>query len=232
MRPPPIRMSYVSSWLNFHRDSESEVRTLKFHQWHMIWLYLNFSHIWPKLDLHQSWWSIYHLDPFFTEILNLKSELWNSISGTSYDHICTLALFRGKLDLHQSWWSIYILDWIFTEILNLKSELWNSISGTSYDHICVLALFQGIEMCQIWIPLMDLQISDFRFRISVKIQSRIYIDHHDWGRSNFQYIVGWIVQYSQISPPQSCARHATHMCVSTYHKWKVFICNVLSLPAI
>ena len=162
MRPPPIRMSYVSSWLNFHRDSESEVRTLKFHQWHIIWLYLNFSHIWPKLDLHQSWWSIYHLDPFFTEILNLKSELWNSISGTSY------------------------------------------------DHICVLALFQGIEMCQIWIPLMDLQISDFRFRISVKIQSRIYIDHHDWGRSNFQY--------SQISPPQSCARHATHMCVSTYHK--------------
>ena len=37
---------------------------------------------------------------------------------------------------------------------------------------------------------MDLQISDFRFRISVKIRSRIYMDHHDWWRSNFQCIVG------------------------------------------
>jgi hypothetical protein len=223
-------MIYISSGLIFHRDSESEVRTFKFHQWDMIWLYLDFSHIWQKLDLHQSWWSIYHLDPFFTEIRNLKSELWNSISGTLYGHICILALFRGKLDLHQSWWSIYHLDPFFTEILNLKSELWNSISGTSYDHICILALFRGTEICQIWIPLMDLQISDFRFRISVKIRSRIYMDHHDWWRSNFQCIVGCLridcAIFTDLTTTILCQTCNTHVCIHTSHLYQRDSCHI------
>ena len=51
---------------------------------------------------------------------------------------------------------------------------------------------------------MDLQISDFRFRISVKIQS---MDHHDWWRFNFQCIVGCL--------RMDCAIFTdTHMCVA------------------
>ena len=32
--PPPIMMIYISSEPDFHRDSEYEVRNLKFHLWH------------------------------------------------------------------------------------------------------------------------------------------------------------------------------------------------------
>ena len=62
----------------------------------VIWLYLDFNHIWQNLDLHQSQWSIYHLDWIFTEIPNLESELENSISGTWYDYIWILTIF-GKI---------------------------------------------------------------------------------------------------------------------------------------
>ena len=121
---------YISSGPIFHRDSESEVRTLKFHQWHMIWLYLDFSHIWQKLDLHQSWWSIYHLDPFFTEILNLRSELQNSISGTWYVHVCILSLF---------WWNststnhddLYIIWACFLQRFQIQSQKFTNPSVES-----------------------------------------------------------------------------------------------------
>ena len=36
IRPPPIMMIYISSGPDFHRDSESEARNLKFHLWHHI----------------------------------------------------------------------------------------------------------------------------------------------------------------------------------------------------
>ena len=47
---------------------------------------------------------------------------------------------------------------------------------------------RNMAKTQIWwyeMPWMEFWVSDFRFRISVKIWSRWYIDHHDWWRSNF-----------------------------------------------
>ena len=152
IQPALIIIIYISSGPKFYRYSESEVRNLTFHLWHHIWLYLCVLGIFQgKLDLHQSWWSIYYLDQNFTEILNLKSETQNSTHGIPYDHICVLAIFPRKFDLHQSWWSIYHLDWNLTEILNWKSETPNSTHGISCGHICVLAIFwRKLDLHQLW----------------------------------------------------------------------------------
>ena len=42
-----------------------------------------------------------------------------------------------------------------------------------------------IVICQIWMPQMEFQISDFRSGISLKIGSEWCIDDPDWWRSNF-----------------------------------------------
>ena len=41
--------------------------------------------------INQSGWSIYCLDQNLEEIQDLKSEVWNPISGSSYSHICGFA---------------------------------------------------------------------------------------------------------------------------------------------
>jgi len=80
-------MIYILSVPIFHRDSESEVRTSKFHQRHMICPCLYFIPILVEFNLHQSWWSIYHLGLLFAEIPNSKSEIYKSISEIHIWHI-------------------------------------------------------------------------------------------------------------------------------------------------
>ena len=141
-----------------------------------------------------------------------------------------LALFREKSDLHQSWWSIYHLDPFFTEILNLKSEICKSISGIHIWHISVPRNRAKIQIWSYEVPLMEFQSSDFKFRISVKIQSRIYIDHHDWWRSNFQCIVGCLridcAIFTDLTTTILCQTCNTHVCIYTSHLYQRDSCHI------
>jgi len=94
---PLIRAIHISSWLYFQGEFESGHRNLKFSLWQLLQLYWCFSHIVGKCDLHQLGWSRYHLDQIFEGVLNLKSEIWNSISGTCYGNICVLVTFLEHL---------------------------------------------------------------------------------------------------------------------------------------
>lgn len=75
--PPPNWMADAQLDAKFQGDSRSEVRTFKFHQWHMLWLYLCLSHFLGKFTLNQSGWSKHHLDLIFREIQDLQSEISN-----------------------------------------------------------------------------------------------------------------------------------------------------------
>ena len=76
---------YISSGPDFHRDSESARWETQNSTHGITYDYICVLAIFPrKFDLHQSWWSIYHLDWNFTEIPNLKSETPNSTHGISY----------------------------------------------------------------------------------------------------------------------------------------------------
>jgi hypothetical protein len=81
---------YISSWLKSHGESESELRNFKFSLWQHIWLYLYFSHITGKFDLHQSRWTIHHPNPIFEESPDLKSEILNLTNSIHIWHITVL----------------------------------------------------------------------------------------------------------------------------------------------
>jgi hypothetical protein len=81
---------YISSWLKSHGESESELRNFKFSLWQHIWLYLYFSHITGKFDLHQSRWTIHHPNPIFEKSPDLKSEILNLTNSIHIWHITVL----------------------------------------------------------------------------------------------------------------------------------------------
>ena len=91
--PSPIRVIYVSSWPDFWGDSGSGHQNLKFHLWHTIQPYLCFGHISEKSDLHRSRWSIHHPDQNIEEVLNLDTEILNSISSIHIWHISVEWIF-------------------------------------------------------------------------------------------------------------------------------------------
>jgi phenylalanyl-tRNA synthetase alpha subunit len=96
IRPPPIKMSHISSGPIFHRDSESEVRTFKFQQWDMIWLYLAKIRPLPIMMIYISSGLVFHRDSE-SEIRTLKFHQWDMIwLYLDFSHIWQ------KLDLHQS----------------------------------------------------------------------------------------------------------------------------------
>ena len=74
---PPIRMIYISSRPHFQGGSDHPIRIFKFYQWHLLRVYQCFTQILVNLNIHQSRWSIYHLQPYLWDILNLKSEVSN-----------------------------------------------------------------------------------------------------------------------------------------------------------
>ena len=81
---PPIRIIYTSSWQHFQGGSNHPIRILKFHQGHLLWPYQCFTQILENFSIHQSRWSIYHLQLVLWDILNLKSGVSNyncSING-------------------------------------------------------------------------------------------------------------------------------------------------------
>ena len=123
-------MIYISSVPIFHRDSESEVRTLKFHQRHMICPCLYFI-------------------PILVEIQPPPIMMIYISSGPAF---CRDSKFKVR---------------------NLQIHQWNP----HLTHFCSIYCWM------------------------FKIQEGIGL-------------------YSQISPLQSYVSHATHMCVSIYHKWK------------
>ena len=112
--PPPIMMIYISSWLHLQGGSNHPIRILKFHQWHLLWLYQCFTQILGNINIHQWRWSIYHVQLFLWDILNPKSEVSNygcSIDfwPTSIQHvercsICTIILYQciQPLELHET----------------------------------------------------------------------------------------------------------------------------------
>ena len=81
---PPIRIIYTPSWQHFQGGSNHPIRILKFHQGHLLWPYQCFTQILESFSIHQSRWSIYHLQLVLWDILNLKSGVSNyncSING-------------------------------------------------------------------------------------------------------------------------------------------------------
>jgi hypothetical protein len=97
--PWPIEMIYISSGLNFQGDSRSELRNLKFHQWHWLWSYWCFStsKILENYDPYQSLWSIHHQDLIFKGILNFNSKIWNFISGTLHAYVGVSDIFQESV---------------------------------------------------------------------------------------------------------------------------------------
>ena len=51
------------------------------------------SHMMKKCDLHQLGWFIYHSDQIFKGILNLATNIWNSICGSCYGYIYPTVTF-------------------------------------------------------------------------------------------------------------------------------------------
>ena len=109
---PPIRMIYISSWPHFQGGSDHAIGIFKFYQWHLLWVYQCFTQILVNLNIHQSRWSIYHLQLFLWDIFNLKSEVSNyhhsiNLWSTSIQHvegcsICTIILDQciQPLEIH------------------------------------------------------------------------------------------------------------------------------------
>jgi hypothetical protein len=87
----------VALGLIFPGESISELRNLEFHQWHLPWLYLCFSHIAGQFDLTKSDHLKSHWGLFSQENPNLNSEIWNSISGTFHGYICVSATLQDNL---------------------------------------------------------------------------------------------------------------------------------------
>jgi hypothetical protein len=85
---------------------------LKFHQGHLLWPYQCFTQILESFSIHQSRWSIYHLQLVLWDILNLKSGVSNyncsinfrptSIQYVEGCSICTIILYQcmQPLELH------------------------------------------------------------------------------------------------------------------------------------
>ena len=111
---PPIRMIYTSSWPHFRGGYDHPIRILKFHQWHLLWLYQCFTQILGNINIHQWRWSIYHVQLFLWDILNPKSEVSNygcsidfwptSIQHVEHCSICTIILYQciQPLELYET----------------------------------------------------------------------------------------------------------------------------------
>ena len=84
-------MIHISSGPYFHRDSESEVRTLKFQQWHMIWSYLYFGPILgeirspPIMVIYIYSWLDFCRDSE-SKVRNLQIHQWNP----HLTHFCSI----------------------------------------------------------------------------------------------------------------------------------------------
>ena len=112
--PSKIRMIYTSPWPHFQGGSEYPIRILKFHQWHLLWLYQCFTQILGNINIHQWRWSIYHVQLFLWDILNPKSEVSNygcsidfwptSIQHVEHCSICTIILYQciQPSELHET----------------------------------------------------------------------------------------------------------------------------------
>ena len=105
--------------------------------------------------------SIYILDSNFEGIQDMKSELWNSICVTHYNHICTKWYWQNSIQLYLRFQPI--------EMLVLR---------------CVLVLYVWMMVQQRLQHNMKLlswyRISLFRYGFSLKIQSRHKLDPPNW----------------------------------------------------
>ena len=135
-------MIYISSGLESHKDSESEVRNSKFHSWNLMWPYLCFSHIseeiWPPpiMMIYISSRPDFHRDSK-SEVRNSKFHPWHLISPyLCFSHISE-EIWPPPIMV------IYHLDQMFTEILNLKSEVQNFPSQIHIWHISVQHLYRS-----------------------------------------------------------------------------------------
>ena len=136
MWPSPIRVIYISSGSEFQGDSRSGVRNLKFLQWHLLWQYLCFSHIFRKYNLSQLVWSIYDPALISKEIWDLKSEISNS-------HLCRNSLSSPSI--------IWFGRAIFGCELALVSQYWMRIGHLMPWHCPVHVLAANLAYPQqIW----------------------------------------------------------------------------------
>ena len=143
--PPP--MIYTSFWPDFQGDSESGHQNLKFNLWHLLWLFVSHSHILEKCDLHQSWWSIYHPDWIFKEILNLVTKFWNSICGSCYGYIYSTATLQENLTITNQD-DLYIIWTRFLRGFWIQSQKFEITSGAYTRAILVFQPHYG----KIWPP--------------------------------------------------------------------------------
>ena len=145
--PPPIRMIYTSSWLDFQGDSESGHQNLEFDWWELLRLCVSHSHILGKCDLHQSWWSIHHPDQIFKGILNLVTKIWNSICGSCYGYMYpTATLWDNPTTTNQG--DLYIIWTRFLRRFRIQSQ---KFEITSVAYTRAIFVFQP-HYGMIWPP--------------------------------------------------------------------------------